>query len=162
MLTWFVWQYNPADQLPNQPYMFKKIFFYSITAGALSALGSYLYNRIYFSATEEDFSTVLNPGRLIGLNVLACLVAGCGYIAFTTLVKKNGELYFNFAFAILSFASIIIPITIQLPLEIKDPAIFPGLAVPMHFFPALAWFTVRPLFVKEGSEREAGNEKGDI
>ena len=144
--------------------MFKKIFFYSITAGVLSALGSYIYNRIYLYATEEDFSKVLNIGTLIGLNLLACLVAGVGYWAFTKWIK-NGEVYFNFSFAILSFASVIIPITIQLPLEIKDPTIFPGLAVPMHFFPALAWFTIRPLFINEGGKRETGRvnrETGNV
>ncbi len=128
--------------------MFKKIFFYSLTAGVLSALACYIYNRIYYFATEDDFSKVLNVGTLIGLNLLACLLAGAGYWAFTKWVR-NGEVYFNFAFSILSFASVIIPISISLPLEIKTPEMFPGLAVPMHFFPALAWFTIRPLFIQD-------------
>jgi hypothetical protein len=38
------------------------------------------------------------------------------------------------------------PISVSLPLEIKNPELFPGLAVPMIFFPALAWYTVKPLF----------------
>jgi hypothetical protein len=130
--------------------MFKKIFFLSLTAGILSGLSSYVYEQIFFMAKEEDFSKVLNTGDFVGLNLLACAVAGFGYWAFTRWVK-NGEIYFNVTFFVLSFASVIIPITIQLPLEIKDPAIFPGLAVPMHFFPALAWFTVRPIFLDNKS-----------
>jgi len=129
--------------------MFKKIFFFSITAGILSAISCIIYNRIYFFATETDFSKVLNMGTLVGINLIACIIAGAGYWALTKWFKKTGEVIFNFAFSILSFASVIIPISISLPLAIKSPEIFPGLAVPMHFFPALAWFTIRPLFIKE-------------
>lgn len=129
--------------------MFKKTFFHSLAAGVLSAIACYAYNRIYFLATEEEFSKVLNTGTLIAFNLIACLLAGAGYWVFMTFIKKNAELYFNVAFFVFSFASAIIPITFQLPLEIKDPEIFPGLAVPMHFFPALAWFVLRPLFIEE-------------
>jgi hypothetical protein len=34
---------------------------------------------------------------------------------------------------------------------VKNPELFPGLAVPMIFFPALAWYTFKPLFVPEES-----------
>jgi len=129
--------------------MYKKIFFYSITAAILSTIACVIYNRIYFFATETDFSKVLNIGTLAGINLLACLVAGIGYWALTKWLKKKGEIIFNFAFSILSFASVIFPISMSLPLTIQSPELFPGLAVPMHFFPALAWFTIRPLFIKE-------------
>jgi hypothetical protein len=128
--------------------MNKKIFFHSLIAGILAAVACIIYNRIFYIAKEEDFSKVLNPGTLILFNIAACLLAGIGYWVFTKWVR-NGEVYFNFAFSILSFASVAIPIMMTLPLEIKDPQMFPGLAVPMHFFPALAWYTLRPLFVKD-------------
>ncbi len=126
--------------------MYKKIFFCSITAGILSALCSIIYNRIYFFATEADFSAVLNMLSLIGINLIACLVAGFGYWIFISWLKKKGETIFNFIFSILSFASVAVPISVTLPLTIQYPELFPGLAVPMHFFPALSWYTVRPLF----------------
>ena len=129
--------------------MFKKIFFYSITAGVLSTISCVIYNRIYFFATEADYSKVLNIGTLIGINLLACFIAGLGYWALTKWLNKTGEVIFNFAFSILSFASVMFPISMSLPLDVKYPELFPGLAVPMHFFPALAWFTIRPLFIKE-------------
>jgi len=62
---------------------------------------------------------------------------------------NKAELIFNLAFTILSFASIIIPIAATLPLDVAYPELFPGLAVPMHFFPAMAWYTLRPLFMTE-------------
>ena len=129
--------------------MFKKIFFQGITAGVLSAVACIIYNRIYFFATEVDFSKLVNIPVLTSINLLACMLAATGYWAFKKLLKKNADIFFNLSFTILSFASVIFPISISLPLDIKNPELFPGLTVPMLFFPALAWFTVRPLFMKE-------------
>jgi len=54
--------------------------------------------------------------------------------------------WLNFIYAILSFASIIGAMDASLPLDIDFPELFPGLVVPMHFFPALAFFTFQPFF----------------
>jgi hypothetical protein len=126
--------------------MYKKIFFHSLTAAVLSAVAAIIYNRIYFFATMADFSKVLNAGSLIGLNTAICLLAGFLFWAMQRLLKKSGEPVFNFLFSILSFAAVIFPISMTLPLDIQFPELFPGLAVPMVFFPAIAWYTVRPLF----------------
>lgn len=126
--------------------MFKKIFFHGLTASVLSAVACIIFFKIYFFATEADFSKVINIPVLIGINLAACLIAAIGYWVIIKWLPKSGEIFFNFAFTILSFASVIIPISISLPLDIEYPELFPGLAVPMHFFPALAWFTLQPLF----------------
>jgi hypothetical protein len=62
------------------------------------------------------------------------------------LFKNRGEIIFNFILSIVSFAMVMIPISISLSLEIKSPELFPGLGVPIIFFPALAWYTVNPIF----------------
>ncbi len=129
--------------------MVKRLFFQGISAGILSAVACIIYNRIYFFATEVDFSKLVNIPVLTGINILAGMLAATGYWIFKKLLKKNADIFFNFTFTILSFASVIFPISISLPLDIKYPELFPGLAVPMLFFPALAWFTIRPLFMKE-------------
>ena len=126
--------------------MYKKIFFHSITAGILAAIAANIYNRIYFFATEADFSKVLNTGKMIGLNILTCLIAGFIYWGLIRWLNKRGEIAFNFLFSILSFAAVMVPISMTLPLKIEFPELFPGLAVPMVFFPAMAWYTVKPLF----------------
>ena len=126
--------------------MFKKIFYQSLLAGFLASIAGIIYNRIYFFATEADFSRVLNTGSIIALNIMVCLLAGLIYWALTKSMSKKGEIIFNFLFSIISFACVMIPISISLPLKIQFPELFPGLAVPMVFFPAIAWFTVRPLF----------------
>ena len=131
--------------------MFKKIFFWGITAGVLSSIACIIYNRIYFFATEADFSKVVNIGSIAGTCIGGCLLAALGYWAMQKWLKAKGEIIFNFVFSILSFASVMGPISATLPLDISFPELFPGLAVPMHFFPALAWYTVRPLFMKNKS-----------
>jgi len=126
--------------------MYKKILVHSITAGALSAIAANIYYRIYFFATQADFSIVLNPWNMSGLSLLTCLVAGIVYFGLVKWLNKTGEIIFNFLFSILSFTSVMKPIAMTLPLKIQFPELFPGLAVPMVFFPAMAWYTLKPLF----------------
>jgi hypothetical protein len=126
--------------------MYRRIFFHSITAGIMAAIAAIIYNRIYFFATEADFSMVLNKWKLIVLNVSICIIAGMGFWGLAKWLKKKGEIVFNFLFSIISFAAVMIPISITLPLKVQFPELFPGLAVPMVFFPAMAWYTVKPLF----------------
>ena len=119
--------------------MFKKYFFWAISAGILSSLASLIYNRIYFFATEADFSKIINLGSIAGSCIGASVVAAAGFWLTQKWLKAKGEILFNLLFSILSFASLIGPLSINLPLDIQFPELFPGLAIPMHFFPALAW-----------------------
>ena len=126
--------------------MFKRVFFHGLTASILSAVAAIVYKRIYFFATETDFSKVLDLQRIIGLSLLICLVASLVNYGLIKWLKKKGEIIFNFLFSIFSFAAVMIPISITLPLNVQLPELFPGFAVPMVFFPAIAWYTVNPLF----------------
>jgi hypothetical protein len=127
--------------------MFKRVFFHGLTASILSAAAAIIYKRIYFFATETDFSKVLDLQRIIGLSLLICLVASLVNYGLIRWLKKKGEIIFNFLFSVFSFAAVMIPISITLPLNVQFPELFPGLAVPMVFFPAIAWYTVNPLFI---------------
>jgi len=126
--------------------VFKRIFYWGLSAGVLSTVAGILYDRIYFFAMGADYSRLINAGSLAGINLLSCLLAASGFWLMTKQFGNKGELTFNFAFTILSFGSIIVPISATLPLDVAYPELFPGLAVPMHFFPAMAWYTLRPLF----------------
>jgi hypothetical protein len=126
--------------------MFRKIFFQGLTSGILAALAAVIYDRIYFFATEADYSRVLSIPRIIAFGILLGMLAAVLNYSLTRFLKKKGEIIFNFLFSILSFAAVMIPISISLPLQVPFPELFPGLAVPMVFFPALAWYTINPLF----------------
>jgi hypothetical protein len=132
--------------------MYRKIFLHALLASVLSAIAGIIYYRIYFWATQADFSRVLNFASIAGLSIIICMIASFMYYALKKWFKKAGEIIFNFLFSMISFACVMYPISLSLPLDVKFPELFPGLAVPMVFFPALAWFTVKPLFNNQGSK----------
>jgi hypothetical protein len=126
--------------------MFSKHFFHGLFSGIMAAIAAIIYNRVYFFATEADFSRIINAGTMISSNLIVCLLFSIAYFFFIKLFRIKRTIFFHFIISILSFAAVIIPISISLPLDVKNPELFPGLAVPLVFFPALAWFTLKPLF----------------
>ena len=127
--------------------MFKKDFIHGIIAGLLASMAGIIYSHVYFFANEADFSGLLNVTSIIGMNLALCMVIAAVHAIFLKLMKKNGELGFNLFLSVSSFALIVVPISISLPLTVKFPELFPGLAVPMLFFPGISWFTINPLFI---------------
>jgi hypothetical protein len=129
--------------------MFKKLLLLGLVSGVLAGLAGLIYQKIYTSSLGADFSANVKPVNIVIVCILAGLLASTGYGLLTKWLPRAGEIIFNFVFAILTFASILGPFATKLPLEIEMPELFPGLTVPMHFFPALAWFTLKPLFIKK-------------
>jgi len=130
--------------------MFKKALFLGVTAGLLSGLACFIYAQVYYWANAHmvDFSSVASTTKLVSTCVLVCVLAAVGFWLLDKLWKNTGRIIFNFLFTIISFATIIGPFAVTLPLELEFPEMFPGFAVPMHFFPALVWMTIQPLFIK--------------
>jgi len=126
--------------------MFKKSLSLGVLAGLLAGMASLIYQKVYASSLGEDFSTFVRPLGIIAISLFVGIVAAILYWLFTKWFKNRGEIIFNFVFVILSFASILAPFAMKLPFDIETPELFPGMIVPMHFFPALAWFTLKPLF----------------
>ncbi len=129
--------------------MFKRKFLQGILASILSAVAGIIYQHIYYFANEIDFSKVLGIARIAGFSVLACMLAVFLNYILRRSFKERGEIIFNFLFSIISFVFVMIPISITLPLNVQFPELFPGLAVPMVFFPVMAWFTINPLFTNK-------------
>jgi len=130
----------------------RALFLQSLVAGILAAIAAIIYNQIYFFATYVDFSNIINVGSLIGLNLIISLLAGLLYWLLTVLFKSKGAIIFNFVYSVGSFACLIIPLALTLPLSQEAPELFPGLTVPMVFFPVIAWLTIDPLFKKTASK----------
>jgi hypothetical protein len=129
--------------------MFKRLLLLGLVSGVLATVAALIYQKVYFTTNEIDFSGYLKPVNVFLICIVAGLLASTGYGILTKWLPRYGEIIFNFALMIVSFASILGPIAYKLPLEFESPELFPGLAIPMHFFPALAWFTLKPLFVKK-------------
>ena len=126
--------------------MYKRIFIHALATSILAAIAALIYNRIYFFATMVDYSKVINVYSIFGYSIMVGMIVSLVYFLMVKWLSKRGELIFNFLFSMGSFACIMLPLSLSLPLDVKSPEMFPGLAVPMVFFPALAWFTIRPLF----------------
>lgn len=131
--------------------MFKRLLLLGLISGVLAGVASLIYQKVYFTTNEIDFSgfQFFKPVSIILICVVAGLLASTGYGILTKWSPRYGEIIFNFALMIVSFASILGPIGYKFPLEFEGPEFFPGLAIPMHFFPALGWFTLKPLFIKK-------------
>ena len=128
--------------------MLKKLLLLGAVSGILAGIVSLIYQRVYSSSLGVDFSAIVKPAGIFIACVVGCLFAGFGYWLLDKWLKSKAEVVFNFIFVILSFASILPAFGMKLPLEATSPELFPGMVVPMHFFPALAWLTIRPLFIK--------------
>ena len=129
--------------------MFKRLLLLGLISGVLAGVAALIYQKIYTNSLGADFSAIVKPVNILITCALAGLLASVGYGLLTKWLPKPGEIIFNFVFVILTFASILGPFATKLPLDVEMPELFPGLTVPMHFFPALAWFTLKPLFIKK-------------
>ena len=124
----------------------KKIFIHGVVAGILATIASVIYSNLYQSTLGVSFDKIINIGSVFGACIFGCVLISVAYFILFKFKKENLQGILNVIVVVLSFASIIGPISITLPLDIEFPEMFPGLSVPMHFFPALAFFTIAPFF----------------
>ena len=130
--------------------MFKRALYLGIVSGLLAGIAGLIYAHVYYSANEADFSKVVTSVKIISATLFGGILAAVGYTVLVRTLKTRGEIVFNLIFTLVSFASLMLPIAYKLPLTI-DPTelpLFPGMVIPMHFFPALGWYTLKPLFIK--------------
>ena len=128
----------------------KKILIHGLAAGVISAIACLFYNALYNASLGTDFSEFINIFSVMGTCLLGCLIAASGYYFLTTQIKDKitVDVVFNAIFVLLTFLSCIYPFSKKLPLEIDSPELFPGLVIPMHFFPVLFWIALSPMLKK--------------
>jgi hypothetical protein len=124
----------------------KKIFIQGLVAGFLASALSILYFQLYQSALDTAFDKIINPGAIIGSSVFGCVLIAIGTMFLQKFKLEKFKGTYNLVVVVLSFASTIGPLGMSLPLNIEAPELFPGLAIPMHFFPALVYFAIEPFF----------------
>jgi len=129
--------------------MFKKALTLGIVSGLLAGVAGLIYAHLYYSINEADFSKVASSIRIIMSSLAGGVLAAIGFTILNKWLRRNGEIVFNLLFSIISFASLLMPIAYKLPTSLETPELFPGMVIPMHFFPALAWFTLKPLFIRQ-------------
>jgi len=128
--------------------MFNRSLLLGIISGVLAGIAGIIYARIYYKINEADFSVVVSSIRILSASLFGGVLAAMGYTLLSRWLKTRGEIVFNFLFTLMSFASMLLPIAYKLPLNLETPDLFPGMVIPMHFFPALSWYTLKPLFIR--------------
>jgi hypothetical protein len=128
--------------------MFKNSLALGIVAGLLAGIAGVVYARIYHTSLGADFSKVVSTVRIIAASVVGGVLAAIGYTLLDKWLKSRGEIVFNLIFTLISFATLLAPFAVKLPMDLEAPELFPGMVIPMHFFPALGWYTLKPIFIR--------------
>ena len=124
----------------------KKIFIHGVVAGILATIASVIYSNLYQSTLGVSFDKIINIGSVFGACIFGCVLISVANLVLFKFKKENLQGILNVIVVVLSFVSIIGPISMTLPLDVEFPEMFPGLVIPMHFFPALAFFAIDPFF----------------
>lgn len=135
--------------------MFKNIFFLSLSSGVLATIACLIYSKMYASILV-NFSEATGVLKILTNCLMVAMAACLVYIALTKLIKKThlAEFGFNLIVTLSSVAAIFIFLKSNDPVFVNEDAqlmidYYKGFVMPMLFFPALAWFTLKPLFVRK-------------
>ena len=128
--------------------MLKKSLGLGFISGLLAGIAGVIYAHLYYTINEADFSKVASTINILAASLFGGVLAAIGYTLLDKWLRTRGEIVFNLVFTLISFISLLAPIAVRLPRNIDTPELFPGMVIPMHFFPALAWFTLKPLFIR--------------
>ena len=138
--------------------MFKNIFFTGLVASIFGTLISLAYIFVFkYSPLEVDFTEKASFLYLLSLNLLIGISTCFAYFALIKLLKKEHVASFVVSF-ILCGVSILLALMFMFTVDTtlvfknenaelyKDYYYF--ILAPISFFPALSWFTFKPLFIK--------------
>lgn len=124
----------------------KQTFILGISGSLLSSLASIIYWIIYKEAMVVDFSMIVGVPNIIAACCMGCFLMAIGYK--WALQWKGAQItgWIHSAYCVFSFATISGVFGFNMPLDTESPELFPGMIVPMHFFPVLSMLTIFPFF----------------
>lgn len=130
--------------------MIKKVI-WALSSGFLAGVVSYSYGEIFEKQLMEDYSNVVPTAAIFISCLIGTILATLGFWLLTKFIPKYGEFIFAFLFALLTTASLVgvLGFTFTDDSNELHQFIFYGYAMPMHFFPFLAWYVFKPLFDKK-------------
>jgi hypothetical protein len=124
----------------------KQTFIMGIAGSLLSSLASIIYVNIYQEALLVDFSKIAGITNIIAASTIGCLLMAICYKLAIQWKGTKAVGWLNIVFSIFSFASIAEVLGFNMPLDTVSPELFPGMVIPMHFFPILSILTIFPFF----------------
>lgn len=132
----------------------KQTFIMGIAGSLLSSLASIIYLNIYKEAFMVDFGKIAGTSNIIAACTIGCLLMAVGYKMAIKLKGTKTIGWLNIAYSVISFATIAGVFGFNLPLDTESPELFPGMIIPMHFFPVLSIVTIFPFFKLSNHENE--------
>lgn len=109
-----------------------------------------MYGKVFQEALLVDYSAVVPTTAMFLSSLIGTVLATAGFAGLMRITPKYGEIIFGFLFALISFMSIAGVFAAQLP-DSDDESFYYliyGYAIPMHFFPFVAWYTLKPIFIR--------------
>lgn len=135
--------------------MFKQAFFLGIASGLLATGACLIYTGFYFK-TIADFSEAAGFLKILSMCMMFSMASCFLYVALNKMIKKAGiaEFMFNMIISMASIATVFYILKIDDPVFKNEDAqimnvFYKGFVMPMLFFPALAWYTFKPLFIRK-------------
>lgn len=125
---------------------------HGFAAGGLSSAAALIYRFAIEQAMFLDFSLVIGETSILMACFSACLLMSIVYAGIHQVNKPKLIGWINLIFVLITCFSLIVPISITLPLDVEFPEMFPGFAMPMHFFPVLSFLGLAPFFAKSRTE----------
>jgi hypothetical protein len=127
-----------------------RILYHGLTAGVMAAITAGTYYILYQELLFTEFKNVISFSSITVTSITACLIMAAGYrLVQAKYNTKKAVGWLGIVYVVLSFVSILKPFLLSLPLNVENPELFPGLAVPMHFFPVISFLAVLPFFKLE-------------
>jgi hypothetical protein len=127
--------------------MIKKVS-WALASGVLAGLISYFYGDMIETQLVEDYSKEVPTTAIFVACLVGTVLATAGHWLLTKFIPRFGELIFGVLFAALTTLSLVGVLGFIFKGETTEAHqyIFYCYAMPMHFFPFLAWYGLRPLF----------------
>lgn len=128
-----------------------RLSLFALISGLVAGFASWSYGTVFSDALLVDYSAVIPTSAIFISSLIGCILATLGYAGLTKFLPNWGEFIFGMLFALLSIASIVGVFGAQLP-DSDDESFYYlifGYAIPMHFFPFMVWYALKPLFVRK-------------
>ncbi|TNF46384.1 MAG: hypothetical protein EP305_11280 [Bacteroidetes bacterium] len=137
--------------------MFKQTLIHGIVSAILASIACLIYTGFYFSVLV-DFSEAAGTLHVISTCFMVVLAASFIHFGIRKVINNENiaDTVFGLLFAACSLGSVFYILKSNDPVfKNEDAALmidyYKGFVMPMLFFPALAWFSVKPLFLNKRS-----------
>ena len=127
---------------------FRKYLIQAFSAAILSFVAAFIFT-LFYNRFVADFSRILNPLSIFSAYLFMNVFYSFAYFLGEMWKRENSRIWVNVILTLLTFIGVFLIFLIKLPLDIPNPELFPGLAVPLLLFPMLGYYMLLPFFERK-------------